>query len=157
MQALSGGAYGERQNPSPFFAFFLLNPAAIGLIIDPEGFWDVMKRIENKLVGVDQGELVLFSDYESGGDMWTGSGDRIRRHSVRFTERFSTPPAVHVALSMWDIDSSTNARMEISAEKVTVTGFDCVFRTWADTHVARARMRWMAIGELVHEDNWELY
>jgi len=116
-----------------------------------------MRRLENRLIGIDQGELVLFSDYESGGDMWTGHGDRTRRHSVRFNERYKSPPVVHLALSMWDMDSATNARMEISAENVTETGFDCVFRTWADTRVARARMRWMSIGELSHEDEWDLY
>ncbi|QYX57705.1 H-type lectin domain-containing protein [Roseovarius sp. SCSIO 43702] len=116
-----------------------------------------MKRLENRLIGIDQGELVLFSDYESNGEMWTGAGERTRRHSVRFAERYKAPPAVHVALSMWDIDANTNARMEISAENVTERGFDCVFRTWSDTHIARARMRWMSIGELVHEDEWDLY
>ena len=116
-----------------------------------------MKRFDNKLIGIDQGETVLFSDYESGGDMWTSEGDRMRLHTVRFTEPFRTPPAVQCALSMWDIDSGTNARIEVSAENITETGFEVVFRTWADTHVARARVRWMAIGELYHEDDWELY
>lgn len=116
-----------------------------------------MKRFENRLIGIDQGEIVLFSDYESGGEMWTGTGERTRRHSIRFTERFRAPPAVHCALSMWDIDSGTNARVEVSAENVTEEGFDVVFRTWADTRVARARVRWMAVGEVHDADDWELY
>ncbi|EAP75261.1 MULTISPECIES: H-type lectin domain-containing protein [Roseovarius] len=116
-----------------------------------------MKRLDNRLIGIDQGELVLFSDYEKGGEMWTGTGERTRRHSIHFAEAYRLPPMVHVSLSMWDTDSSTNARMEISAENITEIGFDCVFRTWADTRVARARMRWMSIGELAHEDDWDLY
>jgi hypothetical protein len=32
-----------------------------------------------------------------------------------------------------------------------------VFRSWADTKVARARVRWMAIGELHNDDDFELY
>lgn len=116
-----------------------------------------MKKLDTRLIGIDQGETVLFSDYESGGDMWTGEGERARRHSIRFAERFRTPPVVHCALSMWDIDSNTNARVEVNAENITEEGFDVVFRTWADTHAARARVRWMAIGEVYHADDWELY
>ena len=116
-----------------------------------------MKRLEKKQIGIDQGEIVLFSDYESGGDMWTGDGDRICRHSIRSTEAYRSAPSVQCALSMWDIDKATNARVEVSAEKITKTGFEVVFRTWADTHIARARVRWMSIGELADEDDWELY
>lgn len=116
-----------------------------------------MKKYEHRLIGIDQGEIVLFSDYESDGEMWTGEGERTRRHSIRFEERFRVEPAVHCALSMWDIDSGTNARVEVSAEHITEIGFDVVFRTWADTHIARARVRWMAIGEVFHDDDWELY
>lgn len=116
-----------------------------------------MKKFENRLIGIDQGEIVLFSDYEGGGEMWTGEGERTRRHSIRFEDRFRSEPVVHCALSMWDIDSGSNARIEVSAEMITETGFEVVFRTWADTHIARARVRWMAIGEVFHEDDWELY
>ncbi len=116
-----------------------------------------MKRIDTKLMGIDQGEAVLFSEYEKGGDMWTGKGDRMRRQFVRFTEQFRSPPAVHCSLSMWDIDSATNGRVEVSAEEITDVGFQVVFRTWDDTRVARARVRWMAIGEVDNEDDWDLY
>lgn len=116
-----------------------------------------MKRFDNRLIGIDQGEIVLFSDYESDGEMWTGGGDRSRSHSIRFTERYRDPPFVQCALSMWDIDSSTNSRVEVSAENISETGFEVVFRTWADTHVARARVRWISIGEVLAEDDWELY
>ncbi|PVA09897.1 hypothetical protein DC366_12370 [Pelagivirga sediminicola] len=116
-----------------------------------------MKRIDTKLIGIDQGETVLFSEHETGGAMWTGEGERARRHSVRFVERYRTPPAVHCALSMWDIDNGTNARVEVGAEQITQSGFDVVFRTWGDTRIARARVRWMAIGEVFHEDDWDLY
>lgn len=115
-----------------------------------------MRRFDTKLIGIDQGEIVLFSDYQGGGQMWTGQGERTRRHSLRFTERFSSAPAVHSALSMWDIDNATNSRVEVSAANITEEGFDVVFRTWADTHIARARVCWMAIGEVYHEDDWDL-
>ncbi|MCQ0093931.1 H-type lectin domain-containing protein [Roseovarius sp. M141] len=116
-----------------------------------------MKKLDTGLIGIDQGEAVLFSEHESGGTMWTGEGERTRRHPVRFAERYRAPPVVHCALSMWDIDNRTNARVEVSAERITETGFEVVFRTWADTRIARARARWMAIGEVYHADGWDLY
>ncbi len=58
---------------------------------------------------------------------------------------------------MWDIDNGTNARVEVSADSITEIGYDVVFRTWADTRIARARVTWMAIGEINHEDDWDLY
>jgi len=116
-----------------------------------------MIYLVNQCIGIDQGENALFSDYEDGGEMWTGSGPRERRHGLVFAKPFKAPPSVHVTLSMWDMDSATNARADVGAERITARGFDVVFRTWGDTRVARARVRWLAIGPVQHEDDWELY
>ncbi|WP_163848797.1 H-type lectin domain-containing protein [Pseudooceanicola aestuarii] len=116
-----------------------------------------MKRLRNHYIGVEEGDNVLFSDFQDGGDMWTGTGPRERRRRVTFSESFRTIPVVQCALSMWDIDSATNQRVDLSAEAIDVGGFDIVFRTWGDTRVARARVRWMAFGELRHADEWDLY
>ena len=116
-----------------------------------------MLRMDGRNIGVEQGDVHLFSDYEDGGEMWTGSGPREVRKRVSFSTPFRAPPAVNVALSMWDMDQKTNARAEILAEKVSVGGFEVVFKTWADTRVARVRASWMAIGELPFDDDWELY
>ncbi len=116
-----------------------------------------MKRFSNHLIGIAQGDVVLFSDFEDGGAMWTGTGPRERRRSVVFGEPFKSEPAVHVGVSLWDVDTATTLRAEIVAEAVTREGFDIVFRTWSDTRVARIRVAWQAIGELPHEDDWQLY
>lgn len=116
-----------------------------------------MKRIRNHLVGVDQGSHVLFSDYENNGKMWVGEGPRTHRKPVKFSEIYRGPPMVQVGLTMWDMDQKTNARADVSAEKITEKGFDIVFRTWGDTRVARVRADWLAIGELPHEEEWDLY
>jgi len=116
-----------------------------------------MKRIRNQFVGIDQGSTVLFSDFEHGGKMWAGDGPRVQRKKIRFAESFRSAPAVQVTLSMWDMDQKTNQRADISTEKITEKGFSIVFRTWGDTRVARVRADWFAIGELRHEDEWELY
>lgn len=121
------------------------------------GIDSVMKRLRNHLVGVDQGDVVLFSDFEDGGEMWTGRGPRERRRRIRFSEAYRRAPTVQVSLSMWDVDNSVGTRMDVAAEIVTEDGFDLVFRTWGDSKVARVRAAWMSFGELRHADDWELY
>ncbi|MCM2562666.1 H-type lectin domain-containing protein [Lutimaribacter sp. EGI FJ00015] len=116
-----------------------------------------MKKLGTHRIGIDQGDNVLFSDYEDGGEMWTGDGPRERRKSVDFSERFCSPPVVQCSLSMWDVDHATNVRADVSAENISDTGFDLVFRTWGNTRVARARVGWMAIGEVSNDDDWDLY
>ena len=116
-----------------------------------------MKKLRNHLIGVDQGDVVLFSDFQDGGAMWTGSGARERRASVRFRAAFSSVPAVQTAVTLWDVDTGAALRAEITAENITPTGCDIVFRTWMDTRVARIRVAWTAIGELPHEDDWDIY
>jgi H-type lectin domain-containing protein len=116
-----------------------------------------MKKLRNHLIGVDQGTKILFSDFEDGGDMWTGKGSRSRAISVNFSNEFKAIPMVHVSLDMWDMDQKTNQRADISAENITTTGFEVVFKTWGDTKIARVRAAWFAIGEFTGEDEWELY
>ncbi|NOX72898.1 MAG: hypothetical protein GXP03_04520 [Alphaproteobacteria bacterium] len=116
-----------------------------------------MKKLRNHLIGVDQGTKILFSDFEDGGDMWAGKGSRARSVSVKFKSNYKAIPMVHVSLDMWDMDQKTNQRADISAENISTTGFDIVFKTWGDTKVARVRAAWFAIGEFAGDDEWELY
>lgn len=116
-----------------------------------------MKEFSGGRIGVDQGSVVLFSDFQDGGPMWTGSGPRQVRRPVRFARPFLSEPAVMVGISMWDLDRMTNPRADIAAEAVTTEGFEIVFRTWADSRVARIRADWTAIGPLPDPDAWELY
>lgn len=115
-----------------------------------------MKRLRNHLIGIDQGDVPLFSDFEDGGEMWTGAGARERRKKIRFSEAFHTPPTVQVGLSLSDMESAHNIRAEVTAERITRHSFDLVFRTWGDSRVARVRMNWLAIGALMGDDDWEI-
>ena len=115
-----------------------------------------MKRFSSSRIGIDQGSHVLFSDFADGGPMWTGSGPRESRHKIAFKEPFRDAPSVMVSISMWDLDQKTNTRADISAEKITKSGFQLVFRTWGDTRVARIRADWMAIGPLRDDDDWDV-
>jgi hypothetical protein len=115
-----------------------------------------MRRFSAGMVGVDRGSLILFSDFQDGGAMWTGHGPRELRRVVNFKESFLSDPIVQVTLSMWDMDQKTNQRADISADMVNPEGFVIVFRTWGDTRVARVRADWLAIGEMRAEDDWEI-
>ena len=115
-----------------------------------------MKRLKTNATGIDQGSTILFSDFEDGGKMWTGHGPREVRRQVVFSATYKELPAVSVGVSMWDLDQKSNQRSDISAENVTRTGFDMVFRTWGDTRVARIRADWIAIGEISDDDDWDI-
>jgi hypothetical protein len=114
-----------------------------------------MKRIYASTIGIDQGSELLFSDYETDGEMWVGSGDRTRSVGIKFSESFAAVPNVFVTLEVVDIDHSANQRTEVKADNITPKGFDIVFSTWSDTKVAQARVSWMAIGGVDADDNWE--
>lgn len=115
-----------------------------------------MKKLRSHTVGIDSGDVVLFSDYEDGGEMWTGRGQRERRRRIKFSEKYKSEPTVQLTLSLWDVDAATSMRADIEAEAVTKSGFDMVFRTWGDTRVARVRIRWVATGELSELDDWDV-
>lgn len=115
-----------------------------------------MLHISNFAVGVANGSELMFSDYQTGGPMWAGEGPREARIKIDFPEAFADCPRIMVSLSMWDIESSANQRANIQAENVTTTSFDLVFRSWADTKVARVRAEWIAIGPLPHPEVWDV-
>lgn len=115
-----------------------------------------MKRIRTSALGVDQGDVVLFSDFEQNGLMWTGSGARQARGQIRFAEPFLEPPSVRVGLTMFDMSNGSNLRADVQAEDVTETGFAIVFRTWSDSKIARVRVGWQAIGPIRDEDDWDV-
>ena len=116
-----------------------------------------MKRVASHLIGSDQGELMLFSDYENDGEMWTGTGERERVLPVTFSQAYRNLPVVHCAMSLLDLATGPSIRADVGTRDITETGFSIVFRTWEDSRVARIRVAWMAIGELSDDEEWELY
>ncbi|MDP3263096.1 MAG: H-type lectin domain-containing protein [Tabrizicola sp.] len=114
-----------------------------------------MKRLSGK-IGIEQGTRVLFSDFANDGAMWADDGPREVRQAQVFSEPFAAAPMVTVSISMWDMDHKTNSRADISAENITESGFQIVFRTWKDTRVARIRADWMALGPVRDDDEWDV-
>ncbi|UWR23127.1 H-type lectin domain-containing protein [Sulfitobacter sp. S190] len=115
-----------------------------------------MKKLRSSVLGIANGDEVLFEDFTDDGEMWTGRGQRERRRRIKFSEPFERPPTVQLNISLWDMDASNILRADLAAEAVTESGFDMVFRTWGDTRVARIRIAWTAIGELPDPDTWDV-
>tara|TARA_R110002012_G_scaffold90404_1_gene221059 strand:- start:844 stop:1197 length:354 start_codon:yes stop_codon:yes gene_type:complete len=116
----------------------------------------MMQRFRSSSFGVDQGEVILFSDFEHDGEMWTGSGPREYSKFVAFRQSFLSPPLVHLGISMWDISNRANARADIQTGSIKPEGFTVIFRTWGDSKVARIRVSWLAMGDLFEEDDWRI-
>ena len=115
-----------------------------------------MQRLRTNLVGVDQGSVVLFSDFEDGGEMWTGRSAREALTTILYNGVFLNPPTVSVNISMWDMDQETNMRADVSTAQITREGFQIIFKTWGDTRIARVRATWTAIGEVKSEEDWDV-
>jgi len=115
-----------------------------------------MKRFGSHLLGIDEGEVLLFTHYEGNGPMWAKQGERLVRQRVAFSEPFWEFPTVIIGIAMLDIHKDTNLRVDARAENIDQRGFDAVLSTWGDTRVAQARLSWTAFGELKHEEDWQL-
>jgi H-type lectin domain len=115
-----------------------------------------MRKISSQSLGIEQGEVLLFSDFDNDGPMWAGEGARQVRQTVIFAEPFLEPPSVRVWLTMWDIAHTATSRVDIAAWDVQLDSFSIVFRTWGDTRVARVRAGWLALGPVRDEDHWEI-
>jgi len=115
-----------------------------------------MRKLDANRIGIDTGRVILFSDFESGGEMWAGHGPREKRVTILFDGIFLDPPVVQVSIDMWDMDQKANMRADILADNITREGFEIVFKTWGDTRIARIRANWMAIGDVKNDDDWEI-
>lgn len=115
-----------------------------------------MRKLDNNVIGIDHGDVVLFSDFEDDGQMWTGDGPRVSRTAVSFSEEYKAVPTVYVSVSMLDMSNHANVRVDVQADSITNVGFEIVFRTWGDTQVARCRVAWQSIGPVQADDVWEL-
>jgi len=78
-----------------------------------------MQVINSSRIGIAQGSVDLFSDFEEGAEMWTGEGSRARSQWIAFDQKFAVPPMVHVSLTLWDMDSAHNVRADLAAENIS--------------------------------------
>ncbi|EYD72632.1 H-type lectin domain-containing protein [Limimaricola hongkongensis] len=106
--------------------------------------------------GIDQGELIPFDDFETGGSMWTGAGARELRRRVDFNLAFSQPPLVQLGVTMWDVSNAASMRLDVRAEEIARTGFVLRTHTWSDSRIARIRVAWTAFGACYDDERWDI-
>ena len=73
-----------------------------------------------------------------------GEGERSFEHIVKFEQAFTTMPKILVALSHLDIASYTAPRLDITAEKISASGFTLRYFTWGNTQILGLGAQWMA-------------
>ncbi|PHP27553.1 H-type lectin domain-containing protein [Limimaricola cinnabarinus] len=106
--------------------------------------------------GIDQGEVMPFSDFENDGPMWAGTGTREVRSPIVFSVPFSMPPLVQLGVTMWDISETAAMRLDVASEAIEAGGFTLRMRTWGDSRIARLRVAWIAFGACRDEEMWEV-
>ena len=88
----------------------------------------------------------LFNHVDEDLPMWAGEGDREVVVDILFQTPFLKTPAI--LLNVVGIDSAhdQNLRYVVNATNITSKGFSIQFKTWGDTHIARASVSWQATG-----------
>jgi hypothetical protein len=87
-----------------------------------------------------QSGAVSTQDYRNWYPAQTQNGG-----NVTFGAGFNKTPQVFVALSMIDMDSSTNLRLVAGANGVTAQGFNWTANTYADSLCYQAGVNWIAL------------
>jgi hypothetical protein len=102
-------------------------------------------RIDNLQIITCSGEL--FNHVDEGLPMWSSEGDRAVTTKIQFCRAFSHPPAITIGVTGLDSSHDQNLRFWLNAIDATVAGFVVEFKTWGDTHIARASVAWQAVGK----------
>lgn len=102
-------------------------------------------------VAIESGVAQVFDHVETGGPMWTGTGERWETAPISFSTPFTQPPSVHMSISMIDAASDRNLRLSMRASNTTVEGFTAIAQTWSDTRIGRLEVAWTAIGTSIGE------
>ena len=53
-----------------------------------------MRKLKSSVVGIDHGEVIMFSDFQDDGQMWRGTGPRKATAEVSFETSYTAPPHV---------------------------------------------------------------
>jgi len=85
--------------------------------------------------------------YEFTPNNWglnSGNGWRTASFPIKFTEDFSNPPQVVVAINGLDVGNQANTRVQVQAQDITRTGFTLVVIAWGDTVLYSVWGMWYA-------------
>ena len=115
-----------------------------------------VQKIHGHLVGIDQGEVVLFNDYKDNGPMWAKTGERSVVKEITFSEPFDEPPSTTVRLAMCDMLNDAYMHVDLRTDEGTRNGFKIWFNTWGGTKIARLRVAWQTTGSFSSDDAWDI-
>jgi hypothetical protein len=76
--------------------------------------------------------------------MMAPTGPRTFTETVVFKDAYVEPPTVVTALTAFDILNDSNARISVSVNNVSATGFELVLHTWNTTKIWACTVTWMA-------------
>jgi len=65
---------------------------------------------------------------------------------VPFASTFQWPPVVHLGITGFDTDQRDSARLSVTTEAISETGFTVVVSTWSTSRVYAVELSWIAIG-----------
>lgn len=74
----------------------------------------------------------------------TGLGARQVLKYVAFPRHFNCIPQVEVAMSLIDVDHNFNTRITVSAQDISIAGFNLKVGTWWDTILYVVDATWIA-------------
>ncbi len=77
-----------------------------------------------------------------------GMNTRVFRRFIPFEKPFSSPPALQVGLTGFDINNEGNARLRVQAGGISETGFYLEIESWLDTQIWLVEAQWIAFGHL---------
>lgn len=100
-------------------------------------------KIDNLQIITCSGEL--FNHVDEDLPMWSSEGDRTVTTRIQFYRMFRYPPTITLGVTGLDSSHDQNLRFGLNAIDVTVSGFIIEFKTWSDTHIARASVTWQAV------------
>lgn len=96
---------------------------------------------------IQTGIHAVADDNEAFRSFRDGEGERSFDHLVRFERPFATEPKILVTLSHFDLPSYTALRLNITAEKISASGFTLRYFTWANTQILGLGVQWVALAE----------
>lgn len=90
--------------------------------------------------------LALTSDTDGWNLDQPGEEPRVFQRSVTFETPFPAPPLVQVAVSGFDVDNASAARIRARVSDIHPGGFTLQLETWRDTRVYGVDVSWLAMG-----------
>src|SRR5262249_21022097 len=105
---------------------------------------------QNPATFVDQLQIISgVATYQGFPTVNSCADARSQRAVITFTPAFDTaslPPSFTAAISFFDVDHATNARINVNVVGVTATGATVEVVTWCDTNLSMVRVSYTAMG-----------